>query len=248
MENIFSNSFSPKEVQENTPILNQYDILKENYEKIFIQAAESIRAELDKFKPEVSCASCTLKCDLEKKDIFSDYPYGCAYKDWQAQALSFLQGEYRQKMKNTFKLLMEKKNEYPCNQCGDCCRLAVSEFSYEQLKQKAFRGDKYAKDFVSVFVPYKTEEEAKAVNPEFFETLNNLIESKAYYYYCPKLKDNLCSDYENRPNVCKEYPHNPLNLLPSRCSYNEWRNNIAKQALLLNAKADIIEFYKQQLG
>ena len=111
------------------------------------------------------------------------------------------------------------------------------------------RGDKYSKDFVSVFIPYKSEEEAKMANPEFFELLNDIVnDQRVYYYYCPKLNGNICSDYENRPNICKDFPHNPLKLLPSTCSFNVWRNSIAKQAMLLKAKTDIIEFYKNKLG
>ncbi len=244
MENIFSKTSK----QEETPLLSQYDDLKENYYKIFIEAAESIRKEIDEFHPENPCTGCTKKCNVEKKDIFSDYPVGCAYKEWQAKSLSFLNGEYKQKLQNHYKLIMDKKNEYSCNKCGDCCRLAVSEHSYEQLKQKAFRGDKYSKDFISVFVPYESEEEAKKANPEYFAQLADLVESKTYYYYCQKLKGNECSDYENRPDICKDFPHNPLKLLPSKCSYNAWKNEILHSAMLLNAKVDIIEFYKQKLG
>ena len=59
---------------------------------------------------------------------------------------------------------------------------------------------------------------------------------------------NRCSDYENRPDVCKDFPHNPLKLLPSTCAYNAWKNEVAHQAMLLKAKTDIIDFYKQKLS
>ena len=255
MENIFKNTNGNNNAEnlnekkeEKTLLLEQYNSLKDNYEEIFMEAAVAIRAAIEKFKPENPCTICTTKCNLEKKDIFSDFPVGCTYKDWQSQALSFLTGEYKQKLKNTYTAIMDKKETFSCNQCGDCCRLAVSEYSYEQLKQRAYRGDKFSEDFVSVFVPYDSEEEAKKANPEYFETLGNLVEDKTYYYYCPKIKENSCSDYENRPDICKDFPHNPLKLLPSRCSYNEWRKEVARIAMLINAKVDIIEFYKQKLG
>ena len=73
-------------------------------------------------------------------------------------------------------------------------------------------------------------------------------DQKVYYYNCPKLNGNLCSDYENRPNICKEFPHNPLKLLPSSCSFNVWKNSVARQAMLLKAKTDIIAFYKEKLS
>lgn len=249
MENIFKNSGKKEEAgEEKTLLLDQYNSLKENYEEIFMEAAISIRAAIDKFKPENPCTLCTKKCQIEKKDIFTDFPVGCAYKEWQTSALSFLNGEYRQKLIKVNKMIMEKKEAHLCNQCGECCRLAVSQYSYEQLKQRAFRGDKFSEDFISVFLPYASEEEAKKANPEYFDSLSDLVEDKTYYYYCPKLKNNLCSDYENRPDVCKNFPHNPLKLLPSKCSYNAWRNEVVRQAMLLNAKVDIIEFYKQKLG
>lgn len=249
MENFFSSQNSQSQ-QPEVSLEIQYDNLKDNYQQIFIEAAESIRSAIDKFKPENPCTLCVVKdCKIEKKDVFADYPRGCAYKEWQTKVITFLTGEYRQTLKNTYKAMMDKKDNCQCNCCGDCCRLAVSEYSYDQLKQRAMRGDKFSADFVSVFVPYKTEEEAKAVNPEYFELLNELVEDqKTYYYYCPKLKDNLCSDYENRPDICKDFPHNPLKLLPSRCSFNVWKNEISKQAMLLKAKTDIIEFYKMKLG
>ena len=116
MENFFSKKSASDESQDNTSLVNQYDNLKDNYQRIFIEAAESIRVEVNKFKPENPCVSCTVKdCNVEKKDVFTDYPRGCAYKDWQAQILTFLSGEYRQKLKNTYKMIMDKKCEYECN-------------------------------------------------------------------------------------------------------------------------------------
>ena len=244
------NFFNKNPEQNSTPLEAQYDNLKDNYQQIFVEAAESIRKEIDKFKPENPCTICNVKnCQIENKDVFTDYPVGCAYRDWQKQVLSFLSGEYKQKLKNIYKNIMDQKNNCECIRCGNCCRLATSEYSYEQLKQRALRGDKFSKDFVSVFVPYQTEEEAKLANPEYFDLLNEIMEDqKIYYYYCPKLVGNSCSDYENRPDICKNFPHNPLKLLPSTCSFNTWKEAIAKQSMLLKAKTDIIQFYNTKLG
>ena len=163
--------------------------------------------------------------------------------------LSFLNGEYRQRLKAEYKSMMDKKNEYECSRCGACCKLAVSEYSYTQLKQRASRGDKFSEEFIKVFVPFESEEDAKKVNPEYFELLNTLVDdTRIYYYYCPKVKDNLCTIYESRPSICKDYPYHPLKLLPSECSFNAWKNDVSHQAMLLKAKTDIINFYKEQLG
>lgn len=251
MDNFFNNNSTENLFAQKTDnsLNSQYDDLKNNYEKIFIEAAESIRRELNTFKPENPCTKCQIKdCKIEKKDVFTPYPMNCEYRDWQLKILTFLAGDYRQKLKIIHKNILDKKCEYNCKQCAACCKLATSEYSYAQLKQRAMKGDKFSQDFVSVFVPYETEEEAKKANPEYFELLNKLVEDeKIYYYYCPKLNGNLCSDYENRPNICKEFPHNPLKLLPSSCSFNEWRNAVAHEAMLLKAKVDILEFYKGKL-
>ena len=243
------NFFSSQQNNSKTSLGAQLDNLKSNYETIFIEAAESIRKELNQFKPEDPCKNCHIKdCKVEKKDIFTVYPVNCEYRDWQLKTLTYLAGDYRQKLKVIYKNIMNKKNEYTCSKCGECCRLATSEYSYNQLKQRAMRGDKFSEDFVSVFVPYETEEEAKKANPEYFKLLNELVvDEKIYYYYCPKLKNNLCSDYENRPDICKNFPHNPLKLLPSSCAFNVWKNEIAHEAMLLKAKVDIIDFYKEKL-
>lgn len=260
-KNIFGNSgsdinFFPEEsrneVQNVNSLGNQYDDLKQNYEQIFIEAAESIRKELDSLKPENACDGCSNKdCKVVRKDIFAPYPpTGCKLREWQMKAITYLTGDYRTKLKAAYKSIMDKRNDYECNKCGACCKLAVSEYSYVQLKQRAMKGDKYSEDFISVFVPIESEEEAKAINPEYFELLNKLVEDdKIYYYRCPKIgSDNLCTIYEKRPDICKDFPYNPLKLLPSECSYNAWKNEVAHQAMLLKAKTDIINFYKDKLG
>ena len=241
-----------EEEPQNNSLHGQYKNIEKNYEQIFIEAAESIRKELDTIKPKDACDGCTVKdCKIQKKDIFAPYPpTGCKLREWQMQAITYLNGDYKTKLKAAYRAIMDKKNNYECSKCGACCRLAVSEYSYQQLKQRAMRGDKYSEDFVSVFVPIETVEEARAVNPEYFELLNELVQDeKIYYYHCPKIsEDNLCTIYEDRPDICKDFPHNPLKLLPSECSFNEWKNEVAHQAMLLKAKTDIINFYKEKLG
>lgn len=249
MNNFFATGQNNTNNKTDNSLDSQFNNIKNNYETIFIEAAESIRREIDKFKPVNPCEKCNIKdCKIEKKDIFTPYPPNCEYREWQLKVLTFLSGDYKQKLKNAYKNMMDKKNNYSCSKCAACCKLATSEYSYNQLRQRAMRGDKFSEDFVSVFVPYETEEEAKKANPEYFKLVNELVQDeKIYYYYCPKLKDYLCSDYENRPDICKDFPHNPLKLLPSSCVFNSWKNEIAHDAMLLKAKVDIIDFYKEKL-
>ena len=246
MQNFFNKSANPSP----TPLNEQYDDMKDNYQQIFAEAVESIRSAINAFKPVEPCKTCVIKgCNIGEKDVFTQYPSGCAYKEWQMQVISYLTGDYYQKLQTMLQEIMQQKNECECIKCGNCCRLATSEFSYDQLKQKAARGDKSAQDFVSVFVPYKTDAEAREANPEYFKLLEDTMEDeRVYYYHCPKQLGNECTDYENRPDVCKNFPNNPLKLLPSSCSYNKWRKKVLRRTLYLKAKVDIIKFYKEQLG
>jgi len=222
---------------------------KEYYRQIFVEAAESIRVEIEKFKPNNPCTICTVKdCKIEKKDIFSDYPVGCKYRDWQNQVLAFLNSDYKQKLKAVYKTMMDKKQEYQCCRCDACCKFSTSEFSYTQLKQRAMRGNKFAEEFVSIYEPFKDEQEAREANPLLFDAMNDLVKDlKIYYYHCKKY-DNGCTCYENRPDICKNYPNNPLKILPPSCSFNAWKEEVNKQSQLLKAKTDIMEFYKSKLG
>ena len=133
MDNFFSTNsqaFNNAKKPQDNSLNSQFDNLKDNYEQIFIEAAEIIRREVNQFKPENPCEKCTVKdCKIEKKDVFTPYPMNCEYRDWQLKILTFLSGDYKQKLKIVYKNMMDKKNNYSCNQCASCCKLATSEYS-----------------------------------------------------------------------------------------------------------------------
>ena len=86
--------------------------LEAQYKEIFMESAKVIRHEIDKFKPNFNCKTCTIPCDIKKVDIFEVFPPNCPYGAWQIKALSFLTNEYKAKLKIAKKSMMEKKNEY----------------------------------------------------------------------------------------------------------------------------------------
>ena len=221
------------------------------YKEIFTEAARAIRQEIDKFKPEHDCKFCTIPCDIKKPDIFAVFPPNCPFGAWQIRALSYLTNEYRSKLRVSKKALMEKKKDYSCLKCGVCCKLAVSAYNPMQLKQRAIRGDKYAKEFSSIYVPYDSEEMAEAICPEFYAKLKDLMDEneRLYFYYCSKLgADDLCSDYENRPDICKDFPLTPLKILPDTCGFQPWHDLVERQAMSIKAREDLIQFYKDKIG
>lgn len=145
--------------------------------------------------------------------------------------------------------LLKRRESHECFGCAACCKLAVSEFSPEELSQKVQKNDNFASQFLSVFIPYESEAEAKKVYPEYFELLKEKASGeKVYFYHCPKVtEDNRCPDYENRPQICKDFPDNPLGFLPKTCGFNDWKNEIEDDALKLQALIEIAGFYKNKV-
>ena len=79
-------------------------------------------------------------------------------------------------------LLYRRRAEFNCQMSGDCCRfkyLPLRESDVKRLEEAGY------KDFVS----YKGERSMKRVRGR-----------------CVFQKDDKCSVYEHRPQVCREYP------------------------------------------
>lgn len=145
--------------------------------------------------------------------------------------------------------IIESRKNYSCSCCSACCHLACSEFSPEALKQKSQNGDNFATQFISVFVPYEKEKDVQNVYPEYFDLLKSKIpDEKVYFYHCPKVtSDGLCPDYENRPQICRDFPDNPIGFLPKSCGFAGWKNEIEETALQLHSLMEIVDFYKKKM-
>ena len=197
---------------------NDVDNLKTKYREIFSRTIEEFNQRVEKIKPQEF-----LK--FLNEDILKEI--------------------YEQKLK-----ILESRKKISCTGCAACCKLACSEFSYDELRQKAQNGDNFATQFISVFVPYDTEVEAEKIYPEYFELLKNKAEDeKVYFYHCPKVtEDNHCSDYENRPQICRDFPDNPIGFLPKTCGYTKWKEEVEEQSLKLHSLLEIIEFYKSKIS
>jgi Fe-S-cluster containining protein len=155
------------------------------------------------------------------------------------EAYEYLKNRCNTLKSATMKSVISMRNEYNCAGCGVCCRFAVSQFSYDELKFKAQNGDKFASQFVSVFVPYENKSEYEQI---FAQYLKLLGASEEYYvYHCPKVtEDNKCSDYENRPQICRDFPDNPVAFLPPTCGFMEWKLKSESVWLKLLAETEII--------
>ncbi len=156
-----------------------------------------------------------------------------------AEAFKYLSDRLNALKKNVYAKIQANRDECGCVGCGMCCKFAVSQFSFEELCEKSKNGDNFASQFVSVFVPYKSEDEYKDLFPEYIELLKD--SGKYYVYHCPKVtEDNRCPDYENRPQICKDFPDNPVAFLPLSCGFWEWKLKSESVWLKLVAETEII--------
>lgn len=209
------------------------DSLRKEYREIFIQSAEEIKKRVENIRPD----------NLEG-EIFDKFPENSSGKKWQEATLKLLSNDISKEIYRKLNEILAYRTKFNCVGCATCCNLACSEFSPEELKQKAQNGDNFAKQFLSIFVPYNSKEEARKVYPEYIELLEKNKEYDVYFYHCPKLtEDKRCSDYENRPQICRDFPDNPLSILPEVCGYKKWKEEVEPVALMLHAMIEIIDFY-----
>ena len=211
--------------------------LRKEYREIFSKTVEEIQKRIDEIKPETV-----------NGDIFDEFTKGSEGRKWQAAVLEMFDKDISKEIYRKFQEVLAYREQFQCSGCATCCNLACSEFSPEELKQKAENGDNFAKQFTSIFIPYESKEEARRVYPEYIQMLEDNKEDDVYFYHCPKLtEDNRCSDYENRPQICRDFPDNPLSILPNSCGYKKWKEEIEPVTLMLHSMLEIIQYYKENI-
>lgn len=106
-----------------------------------------------------------------------------------------------------------------CKKCGDCCKFIAVGFTLDKIRNNPEFPDR---DFI---LKHWTPREA----PE--KKLNPLMSDKCFegfiWYECDLFdaESRLCKDYENRANICKNYPskdHKPKDLISKHCAF--WSN------------------------
>lgn len=106
-----------------------------------------------------------------------------------------------------------------CKQRGICCKVATfkGSLSYDDLKAAAGNPEhpdhEMAKDFVSVFIPYKTQADVREIADEFVDRVRASAVSKGddpdsvTFFECKfLLADGRCGVHEDRPIGCRTYP------------------------------------------
>lgn len=211
--------------------------LRSEYREIFKKSLAEIANRIDELRPDGLDA-----------DVTDKFPVNSDGALWQTKVLDMLENDISKEVYRKYKEILAYRSQFKCVGCATCCNLACSEFSPVELKQKTENGDNFAAQFLSVFVPYASKEDARKVYPEYIKMLEENKEDNVYFYHCPKLtEDKRCSDYENRPQICRDFPDNPLSILPKSCGYKQWKDEIEPLALMLHSMVEIIEYYKEKI-
>ena len=117
-----------------------------------------------------------------------------------------------------------------CHMCGKCCRLAVTVKTHDELISLAQSGDEGSQDFLKLFEPYLSTNEARTASKD---TVDNIIrhmtednifdETKITFYKCRYIQDdNLCSIYQDRLELCDRFPSSPWAVVPPGCGFEGW--------------------------
>lgn len=117
--------------------------------------------------------------------------------------------------------LWERRPQNLCKKCGKCCRVVTTPKSYEELQELAAAGEQGAKDFLELFEPYESIEDAMLVYKETVEHIG--YTEKTTFYHCRFLqKNNLCSRYDTRKDLCRHCPSTAFVVVPPDCGFTEW--------------------------
>ena len=254
LQNFTFKTLKRRQSLHNLNLIQSEEKKKSIYREIFVKINEAFLNKFNTQKIRLSCKNCDIysqNCTHYPINPTQKLPTECIFRFWQEKCLNELENEIAKSICEKIIEINKLRDKYQCNRCAACCKLASSEFSFEELKERAKNGDIFAKDFISIFVPYENIDEARAQYPEFFDLLKKKYNSDngIYFYHCPKIgKDNLCSDYENRPNICRDFPNNPLVIFPKDCGYRKWQDEVDILALTLHAMVEITDFYKNKIS
>lgn len=181
------------------------------------------------------------------------------WAQWCSEGLQYLEHKIGRSVVNTLNDIRVARDDITCHQCGVCCRLASSEYTYDELCQQAEggSGDVFAEQFTRVFLPYANTESAREKFPQILDAMEKEVgrstgeqRGRLNFYYCPYVgEDNRCTLYgsDKRPALCETYPENPLVFVQSACSWNGWKHENHQSTLQAHARLAVAQTYAGRL-
>ena len=144
-------------------------------------------------------------------------------------------------------IYLDKRPQSLCKMCGKCCRFVTIPQSYEEVQKLASEGHEGAIDFLKLFVPYESIEEARNIDAAAVDNVINLhkqdgkFNENLKFYHCRFIReDNLCGNYENRPVLCNHFPSTPWAIVPVGAMVSLQRSAINRiSKVVISAPASI---------
>lgn len=126
-----------------------------------------------------------------------------------------------------------------CKMCGKCCKMAVSQYSFEKMLEFSSDNASEANDFLEIFVPYENLDEPMKISSEYVDIIVNklkeqgkYVENAPIFYHCKYIQDdNTCGIYENRSDICKRCPAHAWMLMPVGCGFSGWQFALKEQIM-----------------
>ncbi len=135
-----------------------------------------------------------------------------------------------------------------CKKCGICCLCASPSKSYGELLEKAAQGDGFARDFFSIFIPYKNHDQARKICGSIVERVLKSRGEDVVFYRCRHYHfEKKCTIYNERPNLCREFPGSPLVILDENCAFYEWSQKCRESYKKLEKELEELKNRKKQL-
>ncbi|MFH0702723.1 MAG: hypothetical protein V2B14_04195 [bacterium] len=142
-----------------------------------------------------------------------------------------------------------------CKMTGQCCRCASPSTPAIKLLEKGANSE-FARDFFSIFIPYKNIEEAEKINPEMVKRClnsakkptNKVSVNNIAFFHCRYIADdNKCLIYEDRPQLCRVYPDSPFVIFAAGCAYEEWAKQCKEKHDQIKEEITKLTKYKEEL-
>lgn len=214
---------------------------KQQYREMFRQAAQSLEAQLMGLRPQFNCPDCDGSGWLVFSDCVKPLHIQCGYRAWQAAALRLVETHVGGEILAKLQQIESYKNTFSCHMCGACCRMASTDAPYEEMRRRAEAGDDFARQFISVFLPYESRQKAREKAPDIVEAvlaeagLEADGDERIFFYHCPYVgEDNRCTVFgtEKRPAICGSYPETPLSFVYKKCAWKPWKDQTHTDTLL----------------
>lgn len=232
---------------------------KQQYRQILEGHKILLEQRLLETRRQYSCQHCDARHD--QNDGLSQFlertHEGCGYREWQRWSLEWIENDLASTILQILQAINAYKNTFNCHMCGMCCRMASTDASYETLQKRAATGDDFARQFISIFLPYASREIARSVAPEVVDAVlaeaaeETGADERIYFYHCPYLgEDNRCSVFgtDKRPSICASYPETPLSFMVDQCAWKPWQNETHSSTLGAHALTELCGHYAERLN